>query len=120
MDRDEALRLLRGRTEGIADWNRRRLAGEEVPDLRGADLRGGHLRGVHLIEADLGGADLGGADLEGAKCQWTIFADVNLSEVKGLDQIEHWGPSHVSTDTLFRSRGKIPEVSCGVAVCRTP
>lgn len=36
MDRDEALRLLEGGPEGVAEWNRRREAGEEIPDL-GAD-----------------------------------------------------------------------------------
>ncbi len=36
MDRDEALRLLRGGPEGIDEWNRRREADAEIPDL-GAD-----------------------------------------------------------------------------------
>jgi hypothetical protein len=45
MDRDEALRLLRGGPEGIAEWNRFRSS-ETDP-----------------IAIDLGGADLGGADL---------------------------------------------------------
>ena len=38
MDRDEALRLLRGGSEGIEEWNQRRRAGEAIPDLTGADL----------------------------------------------------------------------------------
>jgi hypothetical protein len=38
MDRDEALRLLRGGPEGIAEWNRRQDAGEEIPDLGGVNL----------------------------------------------------------------------------------
>ena len=37
MDRNEALRLLKGGSEGVAEWNRRRKAGEEIPDL-GADF----------------------------------------------------------------------------------
>ena len=37
MDRDEALTLLRD-ADGSPKWNRRREAGEEIPDLSGADL----------------------------------------------------------------------------------
>ncbi len=42
-------------------------------------------------------------------CEDTIFANVDLSEVKGLDSVVHSGPSTIGNDTLFRSRGKIPE-----------
>ena len=50
-------------------------------------------------------------------CWSTSFANVDLSEVKGLESIKHDGPSTVGIDTLFRSRGKIPEAflrGCGV------
>jgi hypothetical protein len=177
MDRNEALRLLKGGSEGVAEWNRRRKAGEEIPHLREADLRGAHLiradlRGAHLGKADLGRAalvgadlreahlvgahrvraylgradlrgadlvladlvlaDLGGAHLDGAdlreaslvgadldraRCRRTNFADVDLSEIQGLESIHHDGPSTVGIDTLFRSQGKIPEAflrGCGV------
>jgi hypothetical protein len=42
---------------------------------------------------------------------------VDLSEVKGLDQVQHEAPTAVGLDTLFRSKGKIPDVflrGCGV------
>ena len=39
MDRNEALKLLKGGLEGVAEWNQRRKAGEEILDLRRADLR---------------------------------------------------------------------------------
>src|SRR5262249_53721303 len=45
------------------------------------------------------------------------FANVDLSEVRGLDLVEHQGPSTVGTDSLFLSKGKIPEAflrGCGV------
>ena len=47
----------------------------------------------------------------------TIFADVNFSEVKGLERVNHLGPSYVSIDTIYKSKGKIPELflrGCGV------
>ena len=31
MDSDEALRLLKGGPDGVAEWNRRREAGEKIP-----------------------------------------------------------------------------------------
>ncbi len=127
MDRDEAMELLRGGAEGIAEWNQRRNAGEPIPDLSkadlskadltGAHLTGADLRGAHLTGADLRGTDLSKADLSGATCEGTIFADVDLSQVEGLDSIRHGGPSPVSTSTLIRSRGNIPEAflrGCGL------
>ena len=48
---------------------------------------------------------------------WTTFADVDLSTVKGLDTVEHLGPSTIGIDTIYKSRGNIPEVflrGCGV------
>ena len=38
MDRDEALKLLKGGSEGVAKWNRRRKVDENIPDLSGAYL----------------------------------------------------------------------------------
>ncbi|MBV8384852.1 MAG: pentapeptide repeat-containing protein, partial [Planctomycetaceae bacterium] len=58
MDRDEALRLLKGGLEGAAEWNGRREAGEEIPDLHGADLRQARLGKTDLRQAHLGKADL--------------------------------------------------------------
>jgi hypothetical protein len=202
MNRDEALKLLKGGKEGVAEWNRRRDSGEEIPDLGGADLheadlrtadrRGVNLSGVNLSGANLseadfraerrhganpGGADLSGADLSGANLMWanliwadfhgadlhaanlyaanlngadlsgadlsgadlsgatflkanfngtelsrsvcwlTGFADVDLSNAKGLDSVVHLAPSTIGTDTLYKSRGKLPEVflrGCGL------
>jgi hypothetical protein len=112
MDRDEAIRLLRGGPDGVREWNKRRERGEEIPDLRradliGADLIGADLRGVDLRRTILHGAVLGGADLSKAIFDGTDFSDVDLSEVKGLESIIHRGPSIVAMGTLIRSRGQI-------------
>src|SRR5262249_31327881 len=127
MDRDEALKLLKGGPEGIAEWNRRRLADEEIPilvgaDLRGADLveadlHGANLHGANLVGADLRDAYLHEADLGWAKCSGTIFANVDLSQIKGLDHVFHSGQSTIGIDTILRSQGRIPETflrGCGV------
>ena len=66
MDKDEALKLLRGGEEGIAEWNRWREDGREIPDLDGADLHGAILSGAILIRAHLSEANLHGANLRKA------------------------------------------------------
>ena len=40
----------------------------------------------------------------------TIFGDVDLRTVKGLETVKHRGPSTIGTDTLLRSEGDIPEI----------
>jgi uncharacterized protein YjbI with pentapeptide repeats len=117
-------------------------------DLRGADLNGAHLSGAMLSGAILGGArllganlsravlsgavlsratlllatlsraDLRGADLSGAIVGNTSFDDLDLSEAKGLDAVDHRLPSTVGVDTLDKSHGQIPEVflrGCGLS-----
>lgn len=73
--------------------------------LRDSDLRGADLRG-----ADLSEADLRGADLRGATVGWTVFGNLDLRLVKGLETLHHRGPSTIGTDTLSRSHGEIPEI----------
>lgn len=94
-------------------------------DLSGTDLTGADLSGACLIETDLSGAklkaaDLGaadlsraqlsGADLTAATIIYTTFGDVDLSEVTGLEDVNHLGPSSVGIDTIYKSKGKIPHV----------
>ena len=94
--------------------------------LSGAHLRGAYLRGAYLSdanlseanlsEANLNGANLSGANLNGARVGYTAFADVDLSQVKGLETVEHLAPSSIGLDTLLKSGGKIPDkflIGCG-------
>jgi len=106
-------------------------------DLNRADLNRANLSQAHLIRADLRRATLSGADLSEADLPWatlsradleatnleralvegTVFGDVDLSVVKGLDTVKHLGPSTVGIDTIYKSKGKIPEIflrGCGV------
>jgi len=69
-------------------------------DLRGADLRGANLNGADIVEADLRGATVG----------WSTFVDIDFSGVEGLDAVIHEGPSSIGIDTIYRSKGNIPEV----------
>ncbi len=73
-------------------------------DLSNVDLRGANLRGANLI-----GTTMQGANLEHAAVGHTRFGDVDLSAVKGLAHVQHSGPSTIGIDTIYRSRGEIPE-----------
>src|ERR1035437_5383944 len=91
-------------------------------NLRWADLSWAYLPkailvGANLRGANLGAADLREADLTKARAGETRFADVDLTDAKGLETILHRAPSTVGIDTIYKSRGKIPEVflrGCGV------
>ena len=88
MDRDEAIRLLKGGPDGIREWDRRRGQDEEIPVLRGvdlrdaflgqADLRDAVLRRADLRRAALGLADLRGADLRGADFSGAFLGHADL------------------------------------------
>jgi TIR domain/Pentapeptide repeats (8 copies) len=89
-----------------ADLRSADLGGADLNEaiLGGADLRGANLWGANLYRTDLRGADLTSAVLHG-----TVFGATTLSEVKGLDQCRHVGPSIVDFETLKNS-GPLPEV----------
>ncbi len=107
-----------------ADLRRANLSGANLrgADLSGADLReavlsGANLRVADLSVADLCGAHLSGADFSEALVGFTSFGDVDLSDVKGLDTVKHFLPSTIGIDTIYRSKGKIPDSflrRCGV------
>ncbi len=83
-------------------------------NLTDADLSGANLSGANLTDADLSGANLSHADLTdtdltGVCVGYTTFADNDLSSVKGLETIDHRGPSSIGIDTIYRSGGNIPE-----------
>jgi hypothetical protein len=84
-------------------------------DLTAAQLTAAYLSDAYLGWADLSGAyligaDLSGADLSEAIVAWSTFADIDLSVVKGLDTVRHFGPSTVGIDTIYRSKGNIPDI----------
>jgi len=84
-------------------------------DLIGADLSETNLSNADLTNSSLvctilTGANLSGANLAEATLYNTIFADVDLSGVKGLETVVHLGPSTIGIDTIYKSKGKIPHV----------
>ncbi len=86
-------------------------------NLKGAFLSGANLSGAFLSGAFLSGGDFRDTNLQNAKCEFTTFADLDLSLTLGLETVEHWSPSIFGIETYFRSKGKIPEIflrGCGV------
>src|SRR6266851_296466 len=78
-------------------------------NLSHATLSHATLRGTDLSRAELSRADLSYADLSHATVEWTHFDNIDLRTVRGLDTVQHTGPSYISIDTIYRSEGHIPE-----------
>jgi len=79
-------------------------------DLHGAELMRADLSEASFIRTILSEANLRDANLRGAVLEGALFADVDLSRVKGLETVRHLGPSMIGISTLYRSQGKIPEI----------
>lgn len=82
MDRDEALRLLRGRQEGISEWNGRRAQGEQVPPLGECDLSGLDLTRANLTELDLHAALFNSADLQESRLSGAQLTEAQFVEAR--------------------------------------
>ena len=117
---------LRGADLAGADLETASLDGAKLGE---ANLKGANLSGADLNRADLSYADLTDANLEGANLGKSIFfgstfnatrltdailfhttfGDCDLSQVVGLDNLRHVGPSVIGLDTISRTPIKLPE-----------
>jgi hypothetical protein len=84
-------------------------------NLFGADLFGANCRKTRFGSASLNGtnftsADLTGTDFTDCMMGATQFGNVDLSQCRGLETIEHASPSTIGINTIYRSEGNIPEV----------
>ncbi|RLD05013.1 MAG: hypothetical protein DRI32_04725 [Chloroflexi bacterium] len=92
-------------------------------NLRKAKFDGTKLKGANLSKADLSGVTLFGVELRQTQFDDTIvvntnfnesifgetfFCNCDLSESLGLETSMYIGPSTIGTDTLQKSKGKIP------------
>jgi uncharacterized protein YjbI with pentapeptide repeats len=95
-----------------ANLSRASLRGANLfeANLTQADLTQADLTRADLTRADLTRAGLRGADLTQASVGYTTFGDNDLSHVKGLETVRHGGPSTIGVDTVYQSRGEIPEI----------
>ena len=123
---------LSGANLGGANLRRAELSGANLrrAKLGDANLSGAKLTGADLTGANLNGADLTGADLTGAKLgadlsdgrdanmMETVFGNVDLTSVIGLETCEHYGPSIIDHRTLERS-GRCRSRFFAGSACRT-
>ncbi len=130
---------LRGANLGGLDFSGTNLsyASLDGTNLTDANLTEAKLVGANLTDADFSAAYLAGTDLDSANLHrayfWgtfflntnfgnanldhSIFANVDLGKIKGLETIRHRGPSTIGIDTIYLSKGQIPEIflrGCGV------
>ncbi len=115
---------LRGASLREADFSEAFLGGTNFSgaDLRGANFsrsdlfktifgRIGYIRGAgKKFEYSIHKNCLDGADFSMAALNWTVFEDVDLSTVRGLDTLSHLSSSIIGIDTIYLSHGNIPEV----------
>jgi len=109
-----------------SDLSNANLGGAE---LRRTVLNDSRVRTVNVINADLHRADFTGtdfaesnfagssfegtrlvrADFERAVFGGTVFGNVDLSGARNLGSAVHHAPSTIGIDTIYESKGKIPE-----------
>jgi uncharacterized protein YjbI with pentapeptide repeats len=80
-----------------------------LTDFSRADLQKADFTGAGLA-ANLTGAKLYEADFTSVDLFRSVLGDLDLGDVKGLETVIHSGPSTIGIDTIYRSKGKIPDV----------
>ena len=95
-----------------ADLTDANLSGANLigANLSDTDLTRADLRKASLFGANFSNANIGASKLERSEVGSTVFGACDLSEVGGLDLVQHYGPSTIGIDTIYLSHGKIAEV----------
>lgn len=86
-------------------------------DLVECNLINGSLARATLVGTDLSGSTLHGVDLREATLGWTLLGLLDLTQIVGLDQVHHIGPSTLGFDTALRSHEKLSREflqGCGI------
>jgi uncharacterized protein YjbI with pentapeptide repeats len=83
-------------------------------NLINADLHKADLTGTDFTEANFAGARFDStrtarADFRSAIFGRTVFSNLDLSDAKNLASAIHWTPSTVGIDSIYNSKGKLPE-----------
>src|SRR5258707_9222000 len=105
MANQQMLEVLRSGTESWNNWRREHF--DKQPDLDfygyGPDLGGANLS----RSSNLNNVVLSGANLTSTRIGGTVFADVDLRPVVGLELVQHYATSMNRSHTLLRSRVQI-------------
>jgi uncharacterized protein YjbI with pentapeptide repeats len=103
---------LSGAELSVADLHGANFSGAilDGADIRRADLSQAELSQASLVGTNLLAAYVGGANLTRAEVGYSLFVDIDLSKVLGLETVIHHHPSIVGIDTIYKSNGQIPEI----------
>lgn len=82
----------------------------DFADLSEANLTKANLSKTSLICTNFRSAKFSETNLLQAKLINVIFSDIDLRTAKGLETVEHVGPSTIGIDTIISSHGDIPEI----------
>ena len=84
--------------------------------ISGGTLRNADLTNANLVNTFLKSVEMIGCQLGYPRMRNTVLADLDLTNVIGLDQVDHGGGSSIGLDTLIRSRGLSDTflLGCGV------
>ncbi|MBZ5509036.1 MAG: TIR domain-containing protein [Acidobacteriia bacterium] len=78
-------------------------------NLTGAQLAEANLQWAILRWTNLTGAQMWKTKLSHSKMNGTLLVSTNLDSVEGLETVKHEGPSPIGIDTIYSSRGAIPD-----------
>ena len=81
-----------------------------MANLSEAKLSNANLRRANMTFTNLSEARMSGVDLSEAQLGRTVLGFLDLREVEGLGTVIHHGPSSIGIETIYESRGEIPEV----------
>ena len=85
-------------------------AGFHFANLQAADLTGANFEWAILGWANLTNAKLKNSNFRWTGLNFTVLGGLDLRSVRNIEYVIHGGPSSVGIDTLYRSRGEIPEI----------
>jgi uncharacterized protein YjbI with pentapeptide repeats len=77
-------------------------------NLSEANLSEANLSQADLSQANLSQANLSQANFTNAKIERTIFVDIDMCTIRGLETVTHRGPSTIDINTFVNSQGNIP------------
>jgi TIR domain/Pentapeptide repeats (8 copies)/Pentapeptide repeats (9 copies) len=78
--------------------------------LECADLKGANFNKAELLYTNFSDTILDDTNLSYTTLAYVTFTNTDLSKVKGLETVIHRRPSFIGIDTIYASRGEIPEV----------
>lgn len=88
-------------------------------DLSGANLSGSEFIANMIWKTNLSNANFSGARFStGTSFGYNIFGSNDLSEIIDIDKAKHKAPSILGIQTIYRSKGRIPEFflrGCGLS-----